>query len=156
MPVPVASTSRTGSLLLSIVAAVAILSIFPFSGTAQSSASAPVTIVMKQMRFNPPQQTVTPGTEVEWKNEDIYSHTVTADDGSFDSGLIAPGQSWKMTFKDAGTFAYHCRPHPNMKATLVVSSGAENTKLNSPQTDIGAETGDQSLRLRPPTSPQEI
>src|SRR5690242_16206660 len=35
-------------------------------------------VVIKQMHFDPPQTTVKPGDTVEWKNEDIFSHTVTA------------------------------------------------------------------------------
>src|SRR5690242_13005251 len=45
-------------------------------------------VVIKQMHFDPTQMTVHAGDTVEWKNEDILSHTVTANDGSFDSGLI--------------------------------------------------------------------
>ncbi len=80
---------------------------------------------MKGMRFQPAELTVHPGETVEFKNEDIFAHTVTADDGSFDSGLIQPGSSWKMTVQKAGTIAYHCTPHPNMKAMLVTSSGTQ-------------------------------
>jgi plastocyanin/uncharacterized membrane protein len=153
MPVPGVITSRTGSLLLSLVAAVAILSIFPFGATAQESAPAPVTIVLKQMRYNPPDKTITPGTVVEWKNEDIFAHTVTADNGSFDSGLIAPGQSWKITVKEAGTLRYHCRPHPNMAGTLVVSAASQQKA--APSGENGG-AGNQSIAFEPPTSPQQI
>lgn len=79
-------------------------------------------VTMKQMRFNPPQIRVDAGDTVEWKNEDIYSHTVTANDGSFDSGLIAPNGSWRTTIKGTGTVVYHCRPHPNMTGELVIQA----------------------------------
>ena len=153
------TTSGTRPSLLLAVAAAALVMTFQVSGSgqsAQSSTPAPDNIVIKQMRFNPPKKTVIPGAVVEWKNEDIFSHTVTADDGSFDSGLIAPGQSWKMTFNEAGIFRYHCRPHPNMTATLVVSNGAENAKGNGAQPGRGGENGPQSLRWVPPTLPQQI
>jgi len=157
MPVPGVKISRTGSLLLSILAAIAVLSILSVSGTAQSStASAPNTIVIKQMRYNPPDKSVSPGDVVEWKNQDIFSHTVTADNGSFDSGLIAPGQSWKMTVQEPGTFRYHCRPHPNMAATLVVSSGAVGPSGNVLPSGRSGETGPQSIAWVPPTLPQQI
>jgi plastocyanin len=55
------------------------------------------------MHFDPAQMTANAGDTIEWKNEDIFSHTVTANDGSFDSGLIAPGQSWETVVKKAGT-----------------------------------------------------
>lgn len=60
------------------------------------------------------------GTTVEWKNDDPVPHTVTADDNSFDSGMIEGGQTWRYTFTTPGTYAYHCTPHPFMKATVVV------------------------------------
>jgi uncharacterized membrane protein/plastocyanin len=152
------STSQTSPSLLFVLAA-AVLLVYPISGfpqSVQSSASVPYTIVIKQMRFNPPERPVRAGTVVEWKNEDIFSHTVTADDGSFDSGLIAPGQSWKMRVTDAGTFRYHCRPHPNMTASLVVSSSAGNAKEDRAQSARGSEAFPRSLRWAPPSSPQQI
>ena len=60
------------------------------------------------------------GTTIEWKNDDPLPHTVTADDGSFDSGLIESGQVWRYTFTRPGTYAFHCTPHPFMKGTVVV------------------------------------
>jgi plastocyanin/uncharacterized membrane protein len=114
-----------------------------------ASSSSTAQVIMKNVSFQPAQITVKPGETVEWKNEDIFAHTVTADDGSFDSGLIQPGQSWKMTVQKAGTIAYHCTPHPNMKATLLA---ADNTLL--PQERPAATGGLPSFN--PPHSPQEL
>jgi plastocyanin len=50
-------------------------------------------------------------TTVTWYNTDTVSHTVTADDGSFDSGAIAPGQSFSMTFVADDFYNYHCSIH---------------------------------------------
>jgi len=89
-------------------------------------------IVMKNIVFQPAELTVHPGEVVEWKNEDIVAHTVTANDGSFDSGAIPPGGTWKMTVTKPGTLEYHCQPHPNMTARLIdtnaVQSGKQNTE----------------------------
>ena len=60
------------------------------------------------------------GTRVRWENGDQVQHTVTADDGAFDSGLIEPGASWEMVFARAGEYAYHCTPHPFMRARVIV------------------------------------
>jgi plastocyanin/uncharacterized membrane protein len=106
-------------------------------------------VIIKNFRFQPAQLSVRPGESIEFKNEDIYAHTVTADDGSFDSGLIQPGSTWTLTLAKAGTVAYHCAPHPNMKATLVAASGA------APQPAAGQEAG-TSPRFNPPRSPQEF
>lgn len=103
---------------------------------------------MKGIRFQPAELNVHAGDTVEFKNEDIFAHTVTANDGSFDSGLIQPGGTWKLKVTKPETIAYHCTPHPNMKAELVVSSGA------------GAKAGGAAARISPrfnlPRSPQEI
>jgi plastocyanin len=63
---------------------------------------------------------VTAGTTVEWTNRDQVEHTITASDGSWDSGLIAPGGTWRHTFDTPGTYAVHCTPHPFMKGEIVV------------------------------------
>jgi plastocyanin len=60
------------------------------------------------------------GVTVKWTNNDGTSHTVTADDGSFNSGNIAPGASFTKKFNTKGTFAYHCSIHPMMTASVVV------------------------------------
>jgi plastocyanin len=54
-------------------------------------------------------------------NDDSVKQTVTASDGSFDSGDILPGQSWTHTFP-AGTYTYHCIYHSYMTGTIVVKS----------------------------------
>ena len=53
-----------------------------------------------------------------WTNNDTVQHTVTADDGSFDTGLISPGQKATVTVNEAGTIKYICTIHPWMTATL--------------------------------------
>lgn len=65
---------------------------------------------------------ITAGTTVEWVNLDPLVHTVTARDGSFDSGLIEAGARWRRTFADPGTFPYACTPHPFMRGTIRVTA----------------------------------
>jgi plastocyanin len=77
-------------------------------------------VVMKGFQFDPAELTVNTGETVEWKNEDMVPHTVTAESGSFRSGSIAPGKSWTYTATKAGTFSYICTPHPNMHGKLIV------------------------------------
>lgn len=55
--------------------------------------------------------TVLQGTTVTWTNVDTMSHTVTADDVSFNSGVLAPGQSFSHTFDQPGIFTYYCAIH---------------------------------------------
>lgn len=64
---------------------------------------------------------VSPGTEVTWVNCDTETHTSTSDASVWDSGALTPGSTFKHTFSAAGSFPFHCTPHPSMKATVVVS-----------------------------------
>jgi plastocyanin len=65
---------------------------------------------------------------VTFDNKDSSPHTVTADDGSFNSGNLNTGASWTHTFDAAGTFTYHCNYHSWMKGTIVVlASGTTST-----------------------------
>lgn len=57
---------------------------------------------------------------VVWENKDNSPHTVTSNDGSFESGNMAPGQSFTFTFTLPGTYTYHCTYHPWMVATVTV------------------------------------
>ena len=75
---------------------------------------------MRTMMFSPKRLEIAPGTTVRWTNNDQLVHTITADDGSWDSGPIEPGKSWSRTFTQPGEFAFHCTPHPFMKAVVVV------------------------------------
>jgi nitrite reductase (NO-forming) len=62
------------------------------------------------------------GDTVTWTNDDVgVVHTVTAADESFDSGFLAPGESWSHTFTEPGEFEYLCTPHPWMRAEVVVA-----------------------------------
>lgn len=71
-------------------------------------------------RYLPATLEVAAGTTIVWTNEDDVSHTVTATDRSWDSGLIEPGATWRRTFTTPGTYEYFCLPHPRMRGTVVV------------------------------------
>jgi plastocyanin len=71
--------------------------------------------------FVPPQISVSSeGNIVSWTNEDSTEHTVTADDGSFDSGPISPGDTFENTLDSPGDFGYHCAIHPFMTGVVIV------------------------------------
>jgi len=79
-----------------------------------------VSIDIANFAFLPKTMTLKKGATVTWINQDTVAHTATADDASFDTGLLAKGESGSVTFDKPGTYSYHCTPHPNMKATIVV------------------------------------
>jgi plastocyanin len=49
------------------------------------------------------------------------SHNITADDGSFESGIFQPGSTYLTTFSAAGDYGYHCSIHPGMRGRVVVT-----------------------------------
>lgn len=60
------------------------------------------------------------GDTITWVNSGIAPHSVTAYDGSFDSGIMPSGAVWSMTASTPGVFGYYCTLHPDMRATLIV------------------------------------
>lgn len=73
-----------------------------------------------EFSYEPDPVVVQVGGKVIWQNEDTAPHTATADDGSFDTGTIEKGKLGSATFKEAGTFTYHCEIHPTMHGTVEV------------------------------------
>jgi amicyanin len=96
------------------------------SSNSSSSAEQPVsatTVTISNFAYSPASIKVKVGDTVTWTNKDSIGHTVTADKSSSDapaSDLLAQGQSYSFTFKKAGTFTYHCVPHPNMHGSVIV------------------------------------
>ena len=79
------------------------------------------TISMKNAVFSPSSLQVNIGATVTWINDDNMVHTVTADNGSFNSGDIAPGSRFSYTFSSTGTVSYHCSHHSGMTGTIIVA-----------------------------------
>ena len=86
------------------------------NGTSNSTAA----VSIGSSSFSNANLQVTSGTKVTWKNDDNTTHTVTADDSSFDSGDIQPGASFSHTFSSVGTFAYHDKLHTSLTGVVVV------------------------------------
>lgn len=79
-----------------------------------------LTVHLSDFSFKPPAATVNAGDTVLFVNDDSFPHTVTAANGSFDSGNLDEHKPWSYTFKKPGTYAIVCTYHPNMKETITV------------------------------------
>jgi plastocyanin len=77
-------------------------------------------VEVQDFLFQPGRIEVAAGTTVVWTNSGQVAHTVTAEDGSFESGAIEPGRSRGLTFARTGSFPFHCTPHPFMRGVVVV------------------------------------
>jgi plastocyanin len=88
---------------------------------ATGSAAAPDTVVIKDFSFSPKPITVKAGSTITVINDDNTTHTLTANNGAFDTGDVGGGQDGRITVDRAGTFAYHCTIHTFMTGTARVT-----------------------------------
>lgn len=101
---------------------VAVLALSIAAGAALA-ASGVAEVKIEHYKFDPPELMVKVGTTVKWvNNEKRVSHSVLwLGPGGFESERMFPGESYQRTFDKPGTYAYTCGPHPEMKATVVVT-----------------------------------
>jgi plastocyanin len=116
MPV---SAARRG--VLAILLAAAILFVL---GSIEMARAATHSVAIADFAYTPATLTITAGDTVTWTNQDSAVHTATSTTGAFDSGDLAQGESYSLTFTAPGTFAYLCTPHPEMTAQIVVEAAA--------------------------------
>jgi len=89
------------------------------SAAAPASPASPAGFTIQGYKF--PVLTATAGQKITIADGDDEPHTVTADDGSFDSGSFdkaAPGTL--LAPKTPGVYPVHCTIHPSMHGTLTV------------------------------------
>ena len=85
--------------------------------------SVPCVVSIRNFAFEPTVLRVPAGATVTWVNNETQAglaHTSTSDGAGWDSDFLNPGESYSRAFSAAGQFAYHCEPHPNMRATIIV------------------------------------
>jgi plastocyanin len=78
------------------------------------------TVTIEGVQFNPAELLVHPGDRIVWVNKDLFPHTATAADKTFDSGSIAANASWGYTVTKKGEIEYGCTFHPTMKGKIKV------------------------------------
>jgi plastocyanin len=105
-----------------------------------------------KLRFDPSELEVAAGTTLLVANVGGKPHTLTADDGSFDTGVVEPGaqggrfagRNASVTLNQAGTFKFHCEVHPAaMKGTVTVTGqaaggGPAQASAGPREIDVGA------------------
>lgn len=107
-----------------------------------------VTIV--DFAFEPATLDVSAGATVSWTNTGQVVHTVTADNGAFNSGEMSPGATVTGTFNTPGTYTYHCSIHPNMTGTLIVTAAGETAPAAAPESTAAPVIQDEAAAA--PTS----
>ena len=103
------------------------------SPSAPSGTSASMTVAISGVRgaqsFTPNPLSAQSGQTVAWKNNDSLVHHIVFNDGSLDTGDLAPGATSRAFGIGAGAAQYHCSIHPEMV-------GSVNAPTNTPS---GAE-----------------
>lgn len=82
-------------------------------------------VTIESFSFMPMAIRVQVGTTVTWTNHDVIEHNVVADTvgpHAPHGALLSKGQSYSFTFNTAGTYTYHCMPHPDMHGTVIVTN----------------------------------
>ena len=82
--------------------------------------------------YAPATKKIDPGTWVTWSNNGTDAHTVTADDGSFDSANLDPSEGFSWYFDSPGTFTYTCAWHAWMTGKIVVGDGVAPAPESEP------------------------
>ena len=111
---------RRATLALALAAVVAILAVAAPAPTRGAEHEVQIT----DATFSPATLTIRVGDTVTWRNADDRPHTVTSNDGAFDSGNLDEGVGFSFTFTEPGTYAYLCEYHPEMQATIVVEAAS--------------------------------
>ena len=77
---------------------------------------------MNGRTFVPRVRVVTPGSRVDFPNQDPFSHNIfsTSPGAAFDLGLYPSGRSKDAIFRRAGVFPVYCNIHPRMTAFVIV------------------------------------
>ena len=92
----------------------------PAAAPAVASAATPE-ITISQFAFS--DATVPAGATVTVNNLDGVEHTVTATDGSFDSGVVASATAMAFVAPNApGTYSFVCAIHPSMSGQITVQA----------------------------------
>jgi plastocyanin len=102
-------------------------------GVATPSSAAEREVSIPGKLFEPERLEVLVGDTVTWQNRDAVTHTVTADNGNFDSGDVAPDGTFSVTFEGPGRFPYHCAIHHFMTGEVDVFALALSAPLHPVQ-----------------------
>ncbi len=118
--------SKGKTLVWSAVGAVAALAVLLVPG-----AKGAHEVVIRDGRFQPQESYLGQGDTMVFIHDDGDAvHTVTADDGSFDSSpgcttgsepdCLKAGETWKYKFPTVGRFPYHSKTNPEVTGVIVV------------------------------------
>lgn len=95
-----------------LIATAFLFALFP-----QPAFAATIAVSASDSAFSGKVIDINPGDTVVWTNTGTMAHTVTADNGSFDSGTLSSGARYSQTFTLPGTYPYYCKFHGSVGGT---------------------------------------
>jgi plastocyanin len=101
-----------------------------------AAGAATKTVQIVKSGFTPNSTTITVGDSVTWKNSDTVNHQVVANDGSFASPVLKPGDSFTQTFTKSGKESYHDSLFTSRKGTVTVNAPAATVTLQAGATTV--------------------
>ena len=122
------------TLMLGTIALGASLLAYSAIGAATATSLSPITpelalvgaaVSVSNFQFAPKVVRIKAGAEVTWEVKE-GTHTVSADDGSFESPNLSAGKKFSHTFSTPGSYRYYCSFHGSkgghdMSGTIIVS-----------------------------------
>lgn len=101
------------------------------AGDSAPTEVAPTSVVVGDNFFTPTPARVEVGGVVVWSFDGALPHSVTADNGAFDSGIVASGAEFEHRFDKIGSLSYYCTVHPDMRGTIevVAADGGEGGSI---------------------------
>jgi len=92
---------------------------------------------------------------VRWTNNSASrTHTTTSLSGAWDSGSLAPGQSFSVSFPTAGDYDYHCSIHTAMTGRIsVLDTPVTQTPTTTPTPASPVLLGDQTVESQLDSNP---
>jgi plastocyanin len=107
---------------------------------AAPAAAKTTSVTIMNYAFSPAAVTISVGDTVTWTNHDSAAHNVVVSSGpeTFTSPTLQTGQSFSFTFTKAGTYAYYCAIHPEMKATVTVGGTSQPPPTSPPTNPPGS------------------
>lgn len=113
------------------------------ASAAQPASDAPAVIGTREvgydLQYDPTRLEIAPGAAFTFRANNSFGHTLTADDKSFDTGLVRPGDEKELRAPMApGEYPFFCQYHEQMKGVLVVREGASTPAATPAATPTGA------------------
>jgi plastocyanin len=98
---------------------------------ASSAGADTKTIQITKAGFVPATTSIAVGDTVTWHNADTVNHQVVANNGSFASPVLKPGETYSVTFSKQGTTAYRDALHTSLKGSVAVSGPPAGVTLSA-------------------------